>query len=75
MRALGHCGECHTPRNRFGGARRDLFLAGTSKGPDGKSAPNLTPTRLKKWSDAELRDFLKSGLTPDGTCRARRWRK
>ena len=28
--------------------------------------PNLTPSRLKKWSDNELKDFLQTGLTPDG---------
>ncbi len=66
VRALGHCGECHTPRNLLGGPEPERFLAGTRKGPDGKSSPNLTPTRLKKWSDGELRDLLKSGLTPDG---------
>lgn len=67
VRALGHCGECHTPRNLLGGANRDRALAGTNKGPDGKGgAPNLTPTRLKKWSDGELKDFLQTGLTPDG---------
>lgn len=66
VQALGHCGECHTPRNLLGGPSRDRFLAGTRKGPDGKSAPNLTPTRLKKWSDAELRTLLQTGFTPDG---------
>jgi len=66
VNALGHCGECHTPRNFLGGPRREMHLAGTSKGPDGKSAPNLTPTRLKKWSDAELRDILQTALLPDG---------
>ena len=65
--ALGHCGECHTPRNFLGGPNRDRFLAGSKKGPDGKGgAPNLTPTRLKKWDDGELKDFLTTGLTPDG---------
>jgi mono/diheme cytochrome c family protein len=66
VQSLGHCGECHTPRNFLGGPRRDRFLAGTVKGPDGKSAPNLTPTRLKKWNDAELREILQTGLFPDG---------
>lgn len=66
VQALGHCGECHTPRNLLGGSSRDRFLAGTRKGPDGKSAPNLTPTRLKKWSDADLRTLLQTGFTPDG---------
>ena len=27
-----------------------------SKGPAGKEVPNLTPARLKKWSDAELKE-------------------
>ena len=35
-------------------------------GPDGKRVRNLTPTKLKKLSDAELMDFLVSGTTPDG---------
>jgi hypothetical protein len=26
----------------------------------------LTPTRLKKWSDEDLKEFLAAGLTPDG---------
>jgi mono/diheme cytochrome c family protein len=63
--ALGHCGECHTPRNFLGGPKRGRFLAG-GKGPDDKSIPNLTPTRLKKSSDKDLRDLLTTGLTPDG---------
>ena len=63
--ALGHCGECHTPRSFLGGPKRDRFLAG-GEGPGGKGTPNLTPTRLKKWSDGELSEFLAKGLTPDG---------
>ena len=66
VQALGHCGECHTPRNFLGGAKQSRFLGG-AKLAKGDGAPNLTPTRLqKKWSDGELRDFLASGLTPDG---------
>lgn len=63
VQALGHCGECHTPRNWLGAMKTDRYLAG-APGDDG--APNLTPTRMKKWSDGELKDFLSSGLTPDG---------
>jgi mono/diheme cytochrome c family protein len=63
--ALGHCGECHTPRNFLGGPKKDRFLAG-GKGPDDKNVPNLTPARLKKWSDGELRDFLTTGMYSDG---------
>jgi mono/diheme cytochrome c family protein len=60
-RALGHCGECHTPRNFLGGAKQDRFLAGEKD-----VAPNLTPTRLKSWGDADLKSFLTTGLTAEG---------
>ena len=64
VQALGHCGECHTPRNALGGPRRDRFLAG-GKTPEGKTVANLTPTRLKRWNDAELKEFLTTGQKPD----------
>jgi mono/diheme cytochrome c family protein len=62
--ALAHCSECHTPRNFMGGLKSDRLYAG-GEVADGKT-PNLTPTRLKKWNDAELREFLKTGATPEG---------
>lgn len=62
--ALGHCGECHTPRNFLGGLKTNQWLAG-GKLPEGR-VPNLTPTRLKKWSDSQLKEFLRSGATPEG---------
>jgi len=65
VQALGHCGECHTPRNFLGGPSHDRHLAG-GMGPDGKRVPNLTPTRLGSWSDDELREVLITGITPDG---------
>jgi mono/diheme cytochrome c family protein len=65
VNALGHCGQCHTPRNRLGGPKRGRFLAGGKRAEAG-AAPNLTPTRLKKLSDAELKEILQTGLTPDG---------
>jgi mono/diheme cytochrome c family protein len=66
VQALGHCGECHTPRNFLGGPIRSRFLAG-GRSPEGKEVPNLTPATLKKkWGDKDLADFLSSGITPDG---------
>jgi mono/diheme cytochrome c family protein len=65
VNALGHCGECHTPRNFLGGPKRSRHLAGAKLG-EGSGSSNLTPTRLKKKSDAELKDFLQTGMTPDG---------
>jgi len=65
VQALGHCGECHTPRNFLGGPKTSRFLAG-GKGPDGKDVANLTPPGLKKWSDKELEDILTTGIDPEG---------
>jgi mono/diheme cytochrome c family protein len=65
VQALGHCGECHTPRNALGGPKTDRFLGG-AKLADDATAANLTPTRLKRYGDAELKDILQSGLYPDG---------
>ena len=65
VQGLGHCGECHTPRNFLGAPRSDRVLAG-GKGLEAKSIPNLTPTRLKTWTDADLKEFFLSGATPDG---------
>lgn len=65
VNALGHCGECHTPRNFLGGPKRSRYLAG-AKLAEGAGAPNLTPARLKKKDDAEVKDFLQTGMTPDG---------
>ncbi len=62
--ALGHCGECHTPRNMLGALRKDRHLAGAELA-EGR-APNLTPMRLKKWTDVGLKEFLRSGATPEG---------
>lgn len=66
VEALGHCGECHSPRNFLGGTKRERRLGGAAEGPEGKSVPNLTPARLKKWDDRDLKEFLQSGITPDG---------
>ncbi|WP_156255602.1 cytochrome c [Sandarakinorhabdus oryzae] len=60
----GHCGECHTARDRFGGPDRAHWLAGAPN-PEGKGRiPNITPGKLG-WSAAEIADYLKTGFTPD----------
>lgn len=64
VEALGHCGECHTPRNALGAMRRDLWLSGAPV-PGGKGRfPNITPAALK-WSEADIVEYLTSGFTPD----------
>ncbi len=67
--ALGHCGECHTPRNAFGARQPDRTLAGTTEGPDGGSVPNITPdkeTGIGGWSEDDIDTLLTLGMTPDG---------
>jgi len=66
VQALGHCGECHTPRNFLGGPKKDRFLAGAKD-----IAPNLTPTRLEKKGDGEIKEFLRTAMTPDGDVAAK----
>jgi mono/diheme cytochrome c family protein len=63
--ALGHCGECHTPRNFLGGPKKSRYLGGAKLGDDA-NAPNITPTRLKKYGLSELKDILTTGLYSDG---------
>ena len=64
VEALGHCGECHTPRDPLGGMKRDRWLSGGPT-PDGKgSFPNITPAKLD-WSTADIAEYLNSGFTPD----------
>jgi mono/diheme cytochrome c family protein len=67
--ALGHCAECHTPRNWLGGLRTTLAYAGSVDGPEGELAPNITPdeaTGIGKWNVADIVWFLQTGLKPDG---------
>lgn len=64
VEALGHCGECHTPRNALGGLDRSKWLAGAPH-PSGKGRiPGLRPGQLD-WSDADIAYYLETGLTPD----------
>jgi mono/diheme cytochrome c family protein len=68
VEALGHCGECHTPRNALGAVDDDHAFSGVRDGPDGQNAPNITPdpqTGLGKWSIEDITTLLKDGQTPD----------
>ncbi len=68
VRAVGHCGECHTPRGVTQATDNSRFLAGTPKGPDGDPVPNITPDKDTglKWSEEQIAEFLGSGNKPDG---------
>jgi mono/diheme cytochrome c family protein len=68
VRAVGHCGECHTPRGLTHATDNTRFLGGTAKGPDGDPVPNITPDKDSglTWSEEEIAEYLGSGNKPDG---------
>ncbi|MEX0368057.1 MAG: cytochrome c [Ruegeria sp.] len=64
VEALGHCAECHTPRNALGGLDRDRWMQGGPV-PVGKgSFPPLVPSQLK-WTAGDIAYYLETGFTPD----------
>ena len=64
VEALGHCAECHTPRDLTGGLDRSRWMQGAPN-PSGKGTiPALTPDKLK-WSAADIAYYLETGFTPD----------
>ncbi len=66
-RHLGHCGECHTPRNEFGVLQTDEEYAGSRLGDE--KIPNITQHRVDgigRWSVSDIEYFLDIGMLPDG---------
>lgn len=63
-RHLGHCGECHTPRNSLGIPDLDREFAGAPLG-DGEVEPIDSPA-LADWTKEDFTYFLFLGLKPDG---------
>lgn len=67
VEGAGHCGECHTPRDRFGGLLGESWLAGAPN-PEGKGRiPNITPAgkAIADWSQRDIEYYLESGFTPE----------
>jgi mono/diheme cytochrome c family protein len=64
VESLGHCSECHTPRNMFGGLDTSRWMAGAPV-PGGKGKiPNITPHSLD-WIESDITAYLTSGFTPE----------
>lgn len=69
VRAVAHCGECHTPRTMTMATDNSRFLAGNPKGPEDAAVPNITPdkdTGIGTWSVEEIAEYLGTGSKPDG---------
>jgi mono/diheme cytochrome c family protein len=66
VNALGHCAECHSPRNVLGGIIAAQRFAG-GPNPEGEGwVPNITQKGLADWSEKDISYFLETGQTPDG---------
>ncbi|WP_159011013.1 c-type cytochrome [Bradyrhizobium sp. S69] len=66
VNSLGHCAECHSPRNSLGGIVAAQRFAG-GPDPDGKGfVPNITQKGISDWNEKDIAYFLESGQTPDG---------
>src|SRR6195256_134074 len=66
VNSLGHCAECHSPRNFLGGIVASQRFAG-GPNPEGEGwVPNITQKGLGDWSEKDIAYFLETGLTPEG---------
>src|ERR1700716_3366720 len=66
VNSLGHCAECHSPRNLLGGIIAAQRFAG-GPNPEGEGwVPNITQKGLAEWSEKDIAYFLETGETPDG---------
>ena len=66
VNGLGHCAECHSPRNFLGGIVTAQRFAG-GPNPEGEGwVPNITQKGLDEWSVKDFDYFLESGNLPDG---------
>jgi mono/diheme cytochrome c family protein len=66
VNGLGHCAECHSPRNFLGGIITAQRFAG-GPNPEGEGwVPNITQKGLDEWSVKDFDYFLETGNLPDG---------
>ncbi len=68
VKAVAHCGECHTPRTITMAPDLSRFLAGNPRGPENSKVPNITPDESTglTWSEEEIAEYLGTGNKPDG---------
>jgi mono/diheme cytochrome c family protein len=66
VNSLGHCAECHSPRNLLGGIVASQRFAG-GPNPEGEGwVSNITQKGIGEWSEKDIAFFLETGATPDG---------
>ena len=65
------CGNCHSPKGPTGDIPGKLFSGGLSwdEPPFKVTAPNITQdkeTGIGKWTDAQIKTLLRTGILPNG---------
>ncbi len=67
VEGLGHCGECHTPRNVALAMDTTRWLMGAPLPAGEGNAPDISggPDGIAGWSVSELVDYLETGVDPD----------
>jgi len=66
VEVMGHCNQCHTPRNIAMGFENQHVLGGAQI--EGWYAPDISgdgKSQVHQWSVAQLANYLKTGLAPD----------
>jgi mono/diheme cytochrome c family protein len=66
VNSLGHCAECHSPRNFLGGIITAQRFAGGPNLEGEGWVPNITQKGIGDWSVKDIAYFLETGATPDG---------
>jgi mono/diheme cytochrome c family protein len=68
VQALGHCDQCHTPRDAAQGLRTNRELTGAEI--EGWYAPDISggpSSKLREWTEKDLARFFKTGTMPANT--------
>lgn len=67
VNALGHCGECHTPRDSLFAMEQDKHFQGAVI--EGLEASDITPTELNRqnWTHDDLKSLFTEGYSRKGT--------
>jgi mono/diheme cytochrome c family protein len=63
VEGAGHCGECHTPRDGFGGLDTARWLEGAPNPTGRGQIPPLAGPDFD-WSAADIAYYLETGFTP-----------
>ncbi|MEM5506408.1 cytochrome c [Shewanella frigidimarina] len=67
VNALGHCGECHTPRDSLFAMEQDKHFQGAVI--EGLEASDITPAELNRqnWTHDDLKSLFTEGYSRKGT--------